>query len=121
MSSVHPLPVRPGNHPQDAANAQRQRHARQLARVRALVALLALLCWGLAALSGFLLYLAPSGPRSGWIELLWLTKHQWGELHFWLSVVASIVIGLHIVVDWRALKVCLRYLTRSDRAAGLGA
>jgi hypothetical protein len=76
-----------------------------------------LVLWGLAAFSGFLLWLAPAGPRSGQLVLLLgLTKSQWGDAHLWLSVAASLVTVLHIAIDWRALRACVRYLTGVHRA-----
>jgi hypothetical protein len=57
------------------------------AHVRALVALALIVVWGLAAASGFLLWFAPYGPRSGWqVLFLGLTKHQWKGVHFWLAL-----------------------------------
>src|SRR6476660_8545529 len=81
-------------------------------QIRVWVAFALLVLWGLAACSGFLLWLAPEGPRSGYLVLLLgLTKRQWGEVHFWLSVAASLVTVVHVAIDWRALRACVRYLT----------
>lgn len=86
------------------------------AYVRAVVALALIVVWGLAAGSGFLLWFAPSGPRSGWqLLFLGLTKHQWKDAHFWLSVVALGVTIVHVVIDWRALRGVLRHLTSVQR------
>jgi hypothetical protein len=86
---------------------------------RAVIALTLISVWSMAAFSGFLLWFAPSGPRAGWnILLLGLTKRQWGEVHFWISVAALGVTIVHVIIDWRGLRGCLRYLTsvhRGDR------
>ncbi|HXV84101.1 MAG TPA: DUF4405 domain-containing protein [Candidatus Binatia bacterium] len=75
--------------------------------------------WSLVTVSGFLLWVAPSGPRSGYRLLFWgLTKREWGDLHLWFSLIALGVTLLHIVIDWRGLCGCLRYLAtvhRSDK------
>ncbi len=74
--------------------------------------------WSAAALTGFLLWLAPEGPRSGrTLLLLGLTKHQWGDMHFWFSVTAVIVTVIHIAIDWRALVGCMRYLASAHRGS----
>jgi Domain of unknown function (DUF4405) len=83
---------------------------------RAVIAIALFLFWGIAALSGILLGLAPIGPRSGQIELLLgLTKSDWGDVHFWTSIVALGVTAVHIIVDWRALCGCMRYLASPHR------
>ena len=44
-----------------------------------------------------------------------LTKAQWANVHFWLSVAASLVTIMHIVIDWKALTGCVRFLTSVER------
>lgn len=84
--------------------------------IRAWVAITLIVVWGLAAFTGFLLWIAPSGRRSGRLPLfLGLTKGQWGDVHFWVSVAALVVTLIHIVIDWRALRGCIRYLTSVHR------
>lgn len=98
------------------ASAEHRQHAQRKARMRALIAIALIVLWGLAAMTGFLLYLAPTGPRSGRLILLFLTKAQWGDVHFWMSIAASAITIVHIAIDWRALKACVRYLTSVDRS-----
>lgn len=90
------------------------------AYARSIIAILLMTFWTLAFLTGWLLWFAPHGPRSGRIPLsLGLTKPQWGDVHFWLSLTASGITVVHVVVDRKALKGCLRYLTsvhRSERS-----
>lgn len=74
-----------------------------------------LVAWSLSALTGFLLYAAPTGPRSGWTVLLFLTKSGWGDVHFWISVAAVIVTAVHLVIDRKALKSVVRFLTSTER------
>src|SRR5215471_11778288 len=49
---------------------------------RAVIAIITMVTWSLVTVSGFLLWIAPSGPRSGH-RLLFLsfTKREWGDLH----------------------------------------
>jgi hypothetical protein len=83
---------------------------------RAVVALLLIALWSLAALSGLVLWLAPSGPRSGTQSLLLgLTKGEWSDVHFWIAVAAFVVTVVHIIIDWKALRGVVRYLTSTHR------
>jgi hypothetical protein len=88
------------------------------ARIRAVVAILLMVTWTVAAASGFLLWLAPTGPRSGQIPLLlMLTKSAWGDIHFWVSVLASAITVVHVMIDWHALRGCVRHLASVHRDA----
>jgi|SRR5215204_7647679 len=89
--------------------------ARGKARIRAIVAVTLIAMWSLSALSGFLLYAAPAGPRSGWVELLVLTKRQWGDVHFWVSVAAAVITVVHLAIDRKALKSVFRLLVSTER------
>jgi hypothetical protein len=97
------------------SSAARGRSPRTRARVRAIVAIALFVFWGLSALTGFLLYVAPTGPRSGWIVLLFLTKSEWGDVHFWASVAAVTVTVVHLVIDRKAVKSVLRFLVSTQR------
>lgn len=96
------------NHPRTRANFK--------AYARAIVALLLIVTWTTVFATGWLLWLAPRGPRSGKAPLLLeLTKHQWGEVHFWIAMAATAVTVLHVAIDFKALKGCLRYLVSTHR------
>ncbi|HEX76697.1 MAG TPA: DUF4405 domain-containing protein [Dehalococcoidia bacterium] len=83
---------------------------------RAIVAILLITVWSLVALSGLILWLAPSGPRSGrQLLLLGLTKGEWGDMHFWIAVATFLVTIVHIAVDWKALRGVIRYLVSVHR------
>ena len=84
---------------------------------RAVIAIILITVWSVTGLTGLLLWLAPSGQRSGQIPLLFeLTKEGWGDIHFWLSISALIVTIVHIILDWRALVAVIRYLTSLHRS-----
>jgi hypothetical protein len=76
--------------------------------------------WSLVALTGLLLWLAPSGPQSGrQLLLLGLTKGEWGDVHFWIGVATVVVTLTHLIIDWRALRGVIRYLTSVHRGSGV--
>lgn len=98
------------------AAARTARPAQLKARIRAVVAILLLAAWIVTAATNFLLWLAPTGPRSGQIPLLFLlTKSVWRDVHFWVSVLASAITVVHVTIDWRALCGCVRHLTSVQR------
>jgi hypothetical protein len=79
---------------------------------RAVVAIMLIAGWCLTAISGFILWGAPAGPRTGWqVIFLGLTKHDWGEIHLWFGVAMIAVTLIHIALDWKALRGVIRYLT----------
>ena len=87
---------------------------------RAVVAIMLITSWSLLSLTGLLLWLAPTGRRSGQIELLFgLTKHEWGDVHFWLAVATVVVTLVHTIIDWKALRGVIRYLTSVHRGQGV--
>jgi hypothetical protein len=85
------------------------------AQIRAVIAFALLFLWAISALTGFLLYVAPTGQRSGRLILLFLTKSAWGDMHFWMSMAAGVITIIHIIIDWKALKACMRFLVSTER------
>ena len=82
-------------------------------KIRGLVSICLLLSWAISALSGFVLYLAPEGQRSGKAILLFgLAKHGWSEFHTWVSFLALGITLLHIIIDWRILVAVVKYLVK---------
>jgi len=44
---------------------------------------------------------APGGMKRP-IVLLWgLTRHEWGNIHFWTAVALMIVLSLHLALHWQ--------------------
>ena len=83
---------------------------------RAVVAIILITAWSLLSLTGLLLWLAPSGRQSGQMQLLFgLTKGEWGDVHFWIAVATIVVTLVHLIIDWRALRGVIRYLTSVHR------
>lgn len=60
-------------------------------------------------------YMLPPGTGR-WSEVWGMTRHQWGDVHFWISVFFFAVLALHLLQHWRFvlglfrghLKECLR-------------
>jgi hypothetical protein len=46
--------------------------------------------------------LPPGSPRARW-TLLELTRHQWGEVHFWTTVALGALLLVHVVLHWQWL------------------
>ncbi len=82
------------------------------------IGLINLLC---LAVTGFIIkYILPPGTGGGHgygyrggrgpaeeIKDLWsLTRHQWGDIHFYFSVAFITLILLHIILHWTWIKNC---------------
>lgn len=66
-------------------------------------------------------YILP--PGSGHYSTIWsLDRHEWGDLHFWISVVFFSVLTLHLVLHWRWIVSVVTGRSRegSGFRAGLG-
>ena len=43
------------------------------------------------------------------VSLVWgLTRHEWGDIHFWLSVIFLIVVALHLLIHWKWIRVSFK-------------
>jgi hypothetical protein len=83
---------------------------------RAITAIALITVWILSAFSGLILWLAPEVHQAGQQTLLFnITKQEWGEIHFWVCIAVLIVTIVHIVIDWKALRGVIRYLTSVNR------
>lgn len=40
-------------------------------------------------------------PGSGRLTALGLTRHQWGDIHFYLAIAFFVIMALHLVLHWR--------------------
>ena len=83
---------------------------------RAVTAIFLITVWSLSAFSGLILWLAPEVRQAGNQPLLFgITKQEWGEIHFWICVAVVIVTIIHLIIDWKALRGVIRYLTTAHR------
>ena len=61
------------------------------------------ICFLFLTSTGILLhYLLP--PGSGrWSDIWGMNRHEWGEIHFWISVTFFSVLSLHLILHWRVI------------------
>lgn len=50
------------------------------------------------------------GGREDIKELLSMTRHEWGRIHFYLAILFIILMVVHIVLHWGWIKNCFRSL-----------
>lgn len=62
-------------------------------------ALAALAMLGMIATGTVLRFALPPGTNRS-LSLWGLTRHQWGDLHFWLALAALGVVVIHLVLHW---------------------
>jgi len=87
---------------------------------RAVTAILLIISWLMSAFSGLILWLAPDVRQAGKQPLLFgITKQSWGEIHFWICVAVMVITIAHLVIDWKALRGVLRYMTSTHRDPAL--
>jgi len=65
----------------------------------------------LSALSGLILFYAPSGYQGGrnpyYLQpVLFLSTHTWSDLHTWSSIAMAAGVGAHLVLHWQWM-VCM--------------
>ncbi|MEM0215190.1 MAG: DUF4405 domain-containing protein [Archaeoglobaceae archaeon] len=81
-----------------------------LIRVRILIFAIALALGILSLITGLILYFWPHGPRSGQLIIFGMTKLGWSELHTYASILALIVILVHLIVNRTSIRLYFRYL-----------
>jgi len=83
--------------------------------IRAVIGITLIAVWSAATLTGLLLYVSPEGRRSGRNEvLLGITKSTWGDIHWWISLAAVAVTVVHVSVDWRTFRACVRHVVHAS-------
>ena len=51
------------------------------------------------------------------IELLWgLTRHEWGDYHYWIALGLLVVLSLHLLLHWKWILCVVR--VRTSEASG---
>ncbi|MEM4155840.1 MAG: DUF4405 domain-containing protein [Archaeoglobaceae archaeon] len=81
-----------------------------LIHVRILIFAIALALGILSLITGLILYFWPHGPRSGQLIIFGMTKLGWSELHTYASILALIVIVVHLIVNRTSIRLYFRYL-----------
>jgi hypothetical protein len=62
-------------------------------------------------------------PGSGRFKAIWgLDRHEWGSIHFWISIVFLGILAIHLVLHWRWIVTVITGRPRegSGLRAGLG-
>ncbi len=53
------------------------------------------------------------------VEQLWsMTRHEWGDIHFYLAVLFIVLIVVHIILHWSWIKNYFKSLLGLSRKAG---
>ena len=81
---------------------------------RAIIALSMLIIWIFVVLTGILLWLAPHGQGAGQLDFIaGLTRHEIGDIHFYISLAAVALTIAHVFVDWKAFMGLMRYMVNT--------
>ena len=57
---------------------------------------------GMTGTGLLLTYRLPPGSRGGrGLSALGWTRHEWGDLHFWISIAFLVLLLIHLVLHWR--------------------
>ena len=73
-----------------------------------------------SALSGLILFFAPSGYQGGrnpyYLQtVLFLSTHTWDTLHTWASIVMIAGVGAHLVLHWEWMVCMTRKLLKGAK------
>lgn len=70
--------------------------------------------------TGFLLkWVLPPGSRGGQGLQLWdTTRHDWGDLHFWLAVALLLLMFVHVLLHWSWVCALVARLARGTSSGG---
>lgn len=81
-----------------------------------------------AAFAGFVMltttgvlmrYILP--PGSGHYATIWgMDRHQWGAIHFWISVIFLLTLALHLLLHWRWIVSVVRGRPREGSGFRIG-
>lgn len=59
---------------------------------------------------------AHGGGHGEHIKQLWsMTRHQWGDVHFWLSAVFVVLMLIHLVLHWNWVKTKIKCMWFDNR------
>ena len=90
------------------------------AKLNLVVDVMILIAFIAATLSGLILMTMPHGGYQGGRNpalnqtLLFLTRHEWNDLHVWASLAMIAGIVVHVVLHWRWIVCMVRRLMRSS-------
>ena len=106
----------------DTPNSQPSRRPPPSQAINFVIDLISLLVLLALAATGLLLkYVLPPGSRGGRGLRLWdMTRHEWGDIHFWLSIVLAVLVIVHLALHWTwVCAVVARWVSKSNGAKHL--
>jgi len=81
---------------------------------KGLVAIIMLMVWFVVIVTGLLMWAAPRGHGLGSEPfILGLTRHDIGEFHLIVALIAVAVTIVHVCIDWKAFKGLMRYMIQA--------
>jgi len=81
--------------------------------------LLLVLIVSLAATGLLLRYVLPPGSRGGSDLSLWgWTRHEWGDLHFWIALALAALLVLHVALHWSWVCATVEHWLRRKSVSG---
>ena len=82
---------------------------------KGVVALSMLMVWLFVVVTGLLMWAAPHGQGLGKESfILGLSRHDIGEIHLILALIAVAFTIIHIVIDWKAFMGLIRYMVQAS-------
>jgi len=82
------------------------------ARERVTIVLILIALGLFQLLSGLILYFTPSGRGYRGSIIYGLEKHVWKDLHLYISLIITVVVLIHLALNWRMFKYELKNLFR---------
>ncbi len=79
-------------------------------------ALMFLLIIPIAGIGIIMEYVLPSGQGGGKDVLLGLTRHEWGSIHWYCSIVFVVLLITHIVLHWNWIKSMTKSFFKKKKA-----
>lgn len=78
----------------------------------------ALVMFGIVATGLLIRYVLP--PGSGHSKTLWTwSRHEWGDVHFWIAVAAGVLLLVHVALHWQWVCVTtMRLVRRAENDRG---
>ncbi|MEM4472567.1 MAG: DUF4405 domain-containing protein [Archaeoglobaceae archaeon] len=80
--------------------------------IRLIVFMFSLFFGFVSLITGLVLYFWPK-PRAGWYSFLGLNKQTWSDLHTYFSLIALLVVIVHLIVNRKSIKLYFEWLKKS--------
>ena len=60
------------------------------------------------------------GGRGGGLTVLGYSRHEWGDVHWYLAVTLIVLVALHVILHWKWVTNSVGALLRGERKLGAG-